>query len=338
MNKKVSIIMVNYNGVRFLGENNLVSVVKSFLETNYSDFEFIFVDNDSDDGSFEIISNLLNSYHQIKSKIIKNNLNLGFAGGCNVGIKYSEGDYICLVNNDDKVYDKNWLKELLKILEKDAKIGAVFAKKIKWDNPSEVDARGMFINPAGIVCNRIVEDKERFCLIWQTPVVFRRNLIEKIGDTFFDDSYVILHDDTDSSLKIWLAGYKIVYVPTVNVLHKRSATMKQLEVEFVAFHGRKNIIQTIIKNYETINVIKWLPVTLTIYVVSIFYYLAIKRIDQAKATLRALYWVIKNLGIILKKRKLIQEKVRKVPDKVYFKLMCPFSFHYLIKREKLWPR
>ena len=330
--------MVNYNGIKCVGEKDLISAVKSFLETDYPSFEFIFVDNNSDDGSVDLVKTIFQKYPQVQSKIIKNSKNIGFAGGCNKGIIESGGDYICLVNNDDMAMNRNWLRELVKIIESSENIGAVFAKKMKWNNPLDVDARGMTINPAGIPCKSNIEDKITPRLIWQTPVLFRKNLIEKIGGKFFDDDYIILHDDTDSSLRIWLAGYKILYVPNSTVLHKRSATMKSLPVEFVCFHGRKNIIQTIIKNYQFKNLVKWLPITLSIYLIAIPYYLLINRPDQARATTKALGWIVKNLRTILKKRKYVQEQIRKVSDDIIFSLMAPFNLFEVLRGEKVWPK
>jgi len=336
--KKVSIIMVNYNGATYVGKKDLEEAIESFLKTDYPNFEFIFVDNGSKDESINIAREVFNKYPNIRTKIIVNDKNLGFAGGSNIGIKYAEGEYICLVNNDDKALNPNWLSELVKVLESDNTIGAVFGKKLKWDNPDEVDARGMTINPAGIAQKTDLEDKISECLIWQTPVLFRKELIEKIGGKFFDDDYVILNDDTDSSLRIWLAGYRIIYVPTSIVLHKRSATMKKLPVEFVAFHGRKNTIQTLIKNYEVKNLIRWLPVTLGIYSGAIIYYIIIRRWDQARATIRAILWNIINIRRILQKRKVVQKYVRKVSDEKIFRLMKPFKLFNILKGEKIWPR
>lgn len=334
---KVSIIMVNYNGATYLGENNLKESVESFLRTDYPNFEFIFVDNGSYDNSLKIVQKIFKLYPQKDTKIIINKENLGFAGGCNVGIKHAKGKYICLVNNDDKALNREWLKALVKVLESDSKIGAVFGKKLKWDNPKEVDARGLTMNPAGFIHKTNLEDKISECLIWQTPVLFKREIIKKING-FFDDDYIILNDDTDSSLRIWLAGYKIIYVPTSIVLHKRSATMKNLPVEFVTFHGRKNTIQTIIKNYSFSNLIKWLPITLMVYSIAIIYYLAIERVDQAKATLKAILWNFINFRKIMVKRKIVQKNVRVISDEKIFNLMKPFSFSEILKGEKIWPK
>ena len=114
--------------------------------------------------------------------------------------------------------------------------------------------------------------------------------------------------------------------------------MKKLPVEFVCFHGRKNTIQTLVKNYSLRNLIKWLPVTLGVYLASVLYYLSIKRLDQAKATIKAILYVILNFGKIWKKRTYVQKNVRKVPDKIIFKMMQPFKLTEIVEGEKIWPR
>ena len=329
--------MVNYNGEKYLGKYDLADALESFLRTNYPLFEFIFVDNDSTDNSVIIAKEIFKKYPNVKTRILENNTNLGFAGGCEVGLIYAKGDYICLVNNDDKALNSIWLSELVRNIERNEKIGAAFGKKLKWDKPEEVDARGLTMNPVGLIQQTNLKDKISECLIWQTPVLIKRNIIENIGG-LFDDDYVILNDDTDSSLRIWFAGYKMLYVPTAVVLHKRSATMKRLPVEFVAFHGRKNTIQTLLKNYELKDLVKWLPVTLCVYTSAMVYYVYRKRLDQVKATLKAMFWNIINLKKTWRKRYYIQRFVRNTGDNAVFKLMRPFSFTDTIKSEKLWPK
>ncbi|MGH9879140.1 MAG: glycosyltransferase, partial [Nitrososphaerales archaeon] len=212
---KVSIIMVNYNGATFLNEG-LIEAVHSFLRTDYPQFEFIFVDNCSTDNSIELITKVLSQFPKVPSSIIRNNSNLGFAGGCEEGLKVASGDYACLVNNDDKAIDTDWMNQLTRVIESDVKIGVAFCKKLKWDNPSEVDARGLTMNPAGMMQNTKLDDELSDCLVWQTPVLIKRKIISEIGG-LFDPDYVLLNDDTDSSLRIWLAGYRIVYVPSAVV-------------------------------------------------------------------------------------------------------------------------
>ncbi|MGI0015374.1 MAG: glycosyltransferase, partial [Nitrososphaera sp.] len=291
---KVSVIMVNYNGATFLREG-LTEAVHAFMKTDYPHIEFIFVDNCSTDSSIEEVAKVFAQYPRVPSLVVRNDDNMGFAGGCEEGLKAATGEYLCLVNNDDKPIDTDWLRQLIGVIQSDEKIGVAFCKKMKWDNPSEIDARGLTMNPAGLMQNTKLEDELSDCLVWQTPVLIKRKIISEIGG-LFDEDYVVLNDDTDSSLRIWLAGYRIVYVPSAVVLHKRSATMKMLPVEFITFHGRKNTIQTVIKNYGFMNLIRWLPVTAGIYLTLYFYYLKIGRKDHARGTLRALTWNVMNIG------------------------------------------
>ncbi|RLG81145.1 MAG: hypothetical protein DRO40_10115 [Thermoprotei archaeon] len=341
--KGVSIIMVNYNGIKYVGKKYLRESIEGFLDTDYPDFEFIFVDNASTDGSVEFVKNIFKKYINIEKRIVVNSTNLGFAGGCNRGIAVSRKELICLVNNDDRPLNRSWLKELVKVLESDSHIGVVFSKKLKWDNPLLIDAQGITINPAGFVAGssriytKINSSNPFECLIWQTPVLFKKELIRILGGKFFDEDYVILHDDTDTSLRIWLAGYKVICVPTSVVLHKRSATMRNLPVDFVVFHGRKNIIQTLIKCYEFRNLIKYLPITLLVYLLAINYYILVKRLDQARGTLKAILWNILNLKRILIKRKNVQ-RMRNVSDHVIMRRMAPLNLATLLRGEKLWPR
>ena len=53
--KLISLIMVNYNGVNYIGKKDLIQAINSFLKTDYPNFEFIFVDNGSQDDSIKIV-------------------------------------------------------------------------------------------------------------------------------------------------------------------------------------------------------------------------------------------------------------------------------------------
>ena len=124
MTSKVSIISVNYNGVKLLGDFldsvKLQNYPKALIET-------IVVDNGSHDGSVEY---LRNNYPWVK--IVVSKKNLGFGGGNNLGIKYSKGSFLLLVNNDTYL-DEHCLTNLIKTFEKWSKknkVGAVSAKMI----------------------------------------------------------------------------------------------------------------------------------------------------------------------------------------------------------------
>ena len=98
MIKTVSIIIVNWNGGYVL-KNCINSIYRLCLKNNY---EIIVVDNNSTDKSLTFIDL---SDHRIR--LIRNSENIGFAAANNLGIRYSKGDYILLLNSDTVLLDDN---------------------------------------------------------------------------------------------------------------------------------------------------------------------------------------------------------------------------------------
>lgn len=120
---KVSIILVNYNGKCFLGEC-LSSVLNIDFPKNQ--YEIIVVDNNSIDDSIDYV---VKNFPEVK--IIQSNSNLGFAGGCNLGVKNALGEFIVFLNTDTKV-ERNWLKALVQSIKSDKDIAAVNSKLLLY--------------------------------------------------------------------------------------------------------------------------------------------------------------------------------------------------------------
>ena len=137
----VSIIMLNYNGA-----DVVTKCVESVLATTYSNFEIIFVDNGSADGSYESIADQFGN--DSRMVLVRNNLNKGFAGGNNIGLKCARGSYITLLNNDT-VVEKDWITETLKVAESDEKIGIIQSKLFFWYNRDMLESAGAFIDKTG---------------------------------------------------------------------------------------------------------------------------------------------------------------------------------------------
>ena len=86
--------------------------------------EVIVVDNASQKDEGAIIKE---RYTQVK--VIKNTKNLGFAGGNNLGIKASTGDYLFFINNDTELHPEDWNPEaLIKRIDSSERIGVVCPK------------------------------------------------------------------------------------------------------------------------------------------------------------------------------------------------------------------
>ncbi|MGC8934991.1 MAG: glycosyltransferase family 2 protein [Thermoproteota archaeon] len=97
---KVSVIVLNYNGKKFIA-----NCLRSLLSTKYPNFEVLFLDNASKDGSREYLKAKIEALGLSSFKFIPLDQNYGFAKGNNIGIALSDpkSELIALLNNDTKV-------------------------------------------------------------------------------------------------------------------------------------------------------------------------------------------------------------------------------------------
>ena len=122
---KVNIVIVNWNGLEDTSE-----LLKSLSKISYSNFFIVIVDNNSANDEAE----KLEKSGQAKTHIIKCKENLGFAGGNNVGIKYSleqKADYILLLNNDTRV-NPDFLEILVNKYESTDSQAGIVAPRINY--------------------------------------------------------------------------------------------------------------------------------------------------------------------------------------------------------------
>ena len=135
---KVSVIIVNYNGKALLEK-----CLESLSKVNYENFEIIVVDNNSTDGSIELVTK---NYPSII--LLKLNSNKGFAEPNNIGAKIANGKYLLFLNNDT-IVTPNFISEMVQVIENDKKIAICQSLLLKPDE--SVDSSGDFIDHLGIV-------------------------------------------------------------------------------------------------------------------------------------------------------------------------------------------
>src|ERR1041385_1636497 len=131
---RVSIVILNWNS-----DQVTLDCLLSLQKIDYPNFEMVVVDNGSVDGS---PAKLLEKVPEIR--LIQNPTNLGFAGGCNVGMRdalHRGTDYILLLNNDT-IVAPDFLSQLVRIAESDEKIGAASPKVLFFDHPDRLNYAG----------------------------------------------------------------------------------------------------------------------------------------------------------------------------------------------------
>ncbi len=304
----VSIVIVNFNGKALLKRCLL-----TLLGTDYPNYDVVVVDNGSTDGTLAEMVTSFGTYSLFK--FVQNNKNLGHAAGCNIGARMTDGNYIVFLDSDIEFDSKNWLSELVKVMENNASVGLAQAKIVLSEDKRcldyvcvAVDALGTWTATYGLKENGF---KDAFEILAASSgcCIVRREVFEETGG--FDAEYFIYDDDTDLSLRARLLGYKVMFVPSALVIH-RSGILRGVS-GLMLYHSSKNRIRTVLKNYELRNVWwKFSVLAFFTFIVSMGFFV-MKKHAEAKATLRGLIKSLKDLPEIWRKRIIFQSK-RRVRD------------------------
>lgn len=279
----LSIITINYNGII-----DTCELIESIPFSD--DLEVIVVDNASQEDEASIISE---RYPHVK--VIRNNNNLGFAGGNNLGIKEAKGKYIFLINNDTILKDFN-IEPLIKRLQSSDKIGIVCPKlRFTWGtNPLQFT--GYTPLSAITVRNQAIgfgeEDHGQYDTPHKTPyahgaaMIIKREAIDKVG--LMPECFFLYYEELDWSMMFTRAGYEIWYDPACTVYHKESQTTGQ-NSPLRTYYITRNRLLLVKRNYKGIN--KYLSYIYLIGLVAtrdIIKYTFQGRLDLAKSVFRGI--------------------------------------------------
>lgn len=120
---KVSVLMTVYNARRYIRY-----AIESVLKQSYSDFEFIIVDDASNDGSLEIIK----AYRDRRIRLIRNPVNQGQTRSLNIGLAEARGEYIARIDADDIAFPR-WLQSQVDFLRKKGGVDVLSAGLVAFD-------------------------------------------------------------------------------------------------------------------------------------------------------------------------------------------------------------
>lgn len=343
MSPPVSVIVVNHNGREFIDD-----CLNSLLGNNYPDFEVIFVDNGSTDGSLEYVKD--NFKNDSRLRFVENAGSVGPAVGRNRGAKIAKGDYLVFLDNDIRA-DNNFISGLIRVLVNDNSIGAAQAKLLRMDSDNLYDCAGDNIGPLGFLIERArgARDTGQFDFITDilsaksAASIIRRDLFEKIGG--FDEDYYMYLEETDLSWRVWLAGFRVVFIPGAVVFHAYNTPKKDFRRYYskyiVRYFGCRNYISTLIKNLEFRNIIKILPFHIVCWCLLSLFFVFKGNFDDAFYILKGIGWNILNLDLLLKKRHMINSNIRiwgdhkifsRVKDKRNLSYYAGKAFAYLTGR------
>ncbi|OFY95667.1 MAG: glycosyl transferase family 2 [Bacteroidetes bacterium RIFCSPLOWO2_12_FULL_31_6] len=249
MNKKVAVVILNWNGLSFL-EKFLPAVISYSLPN----VEIIVADNHSSDDS---VSFLQANFPSVK--IILLDKNYGFADGYNKALKQVEAEYYVLLNSDVEVTN-NWLSPMVELMDNDATIVACQPKIKDYNNKNYFEyagAAGGFIDKLGYpICRgRLFDEIEKDTgqyddateIFWASGacLFIRAKEYHEIGG--LDEFFFAHMEEIDLCWRLKNKGYKIMFCPTSTVYHVGGGTLNKTKPQ-KTFLNFRNSLLTLHKN------------------------------------------------------------------------------------------
>jgi GT2 family glycosyltransferase len=264
---RVSVIVLGYNEKRFLD-----GCLASVLDQDYprEQYEVLFVDNGSSDGSLEWVEE-----HFPEVKAIRLEQNYGFGGGNNRGAEQARGDLVAFLNADT-VAHRGWLSGLVQAMDDDPQVKACVAGGLAPNYPGfelqEREAMPSHVYYSDVVrfghvgTNRIRVNgspREILHLAGSTAMVDLSALDEL--EYIFDESYFLDGDDMDLGFRINALGYKAVVQPKALFYHLAGGSTilepsRRVLQRMVRLH--RNRFTTYYRNMHNVEFLLALPVLL----------------------------------------------------------------------------
>jgi hypothetical protein len=254
----LSIIVINWN-TRDLLYSCLTSILHATLDHRVES-EVIVIDNNSSDGSQEMVRTKFKGVRLIESKE-----NMGYCRAANLGVRQSEGRYV-LTSNSDIEFKEGHLSGIVSFMDENPDIGAVGPRLVNSDGSIQHSCRNFpsFFNAMVHAFAGIFFPNNRFSrkykmmdfdhnktsrVDWVSGacMLFRREAFERVSG--FDERYFMYVEDMDICYAINVAGYSVYYYPDVTALHIIGQSSKRAGYRMIS-EFQKSIFRFYRKRYS----------------------------------------------------------------------------------------
>ncbi len=222
---ELSIIILNYKTIDLTTSciNSIVEQYKKELDENK--FEIIVVDNNSEDESFEALSNLMPTISNFK--VLESKENLGFGKGCNLGASKAKGEFLLFLNSDTKIKDQGLIK-MVDYLSQNKNIGVLGGKLKNADGTNQLSS-GKFYSLFNLFLillgfNKLFNLRESPNIIkkvdWVSGACFmiRKDIFNKVKG--FEKDFFMYIEDMELCFRVKKKGFLIYYYPEIMLFHK----------------------------------------------------------------------------------------------------------------------
>ena len=264
----VSVIIVNWNGERFLEQCLLALMNQTVIPR-----EIILIDNASSDQSIEIVRRFPSV------RLIALDHNTGFARGNNLAIEAAsdESEWVALIN-PDAFAEPCWLEALLAAAGSNPGFNVFGSKLMSAVDPTMLDGAGDAYHMSGLVWRighgapapTSAENVREVFSPCAAAVLYRRSALREFGG--FDEDYFCYVEDVDIGFRFRLAGYRCLYVPQSVAHHVGSGTTGGKHSDFAVYHGHRNLVWTFVKDMPGFLFWLMLPLHVLLNLVSIVWF------------------------------------------------------------------
>lgn len=206
--------------------------LRSIYDHTQTPFEIIVVDNNSQDGTRELLQT---EFPQVS--VICNDHNAGFTRPSNQALAVSQGKFALLLNNDTIVLPEA-LDRLVAYMQAFPEVGICGPKVLNRDGTLQKQCRRSYATPWDLFCyfsglDRLFPQSRlfgRYLMTYADPdatlevdaisgscMLIRRAVIDSIG--LLDETFFAYQEDADYSFRAKQAGWKVVYYPAAQIVH-----------------------------------------------------------------------------------------------------------------------
>lgn len=233
----VAVVIVTWNAARFIRGclESLRSLARPPAET-------VVVDNDSSDGTAEVVRG---GFPEVR--LIESGRNAGYCRANNVGIRETTRPFV-LVLNPDTTLDVRFLEELVPAFD-DPRVGIAAGKLLRFDGVT-IDSAGQELGRSRQPLDRGFGSRDRGQYDRDGEVfgacgaaaLYRRAMLEEIADgpgAYFDETFFAFYEDLDLAWRARRAGWRAVYRHRATGRHARGgAASAEGPRRFTALLGR----------------------------------------------------------------------------------------------------
>jgi len=250
---KISAVILTWNSARYI-ERCLRTLIEDAHRADLASEVFV-VDGGSTDGTLEILSRLAQETAELQ--VIELGRNLGTTVSRNIALKRARGNYLLVLDSDTEILP-GALKTLWKALEENYQAG-IASPRLLYSDGSVQPSCKRFPTALIKICKflpfswlqRLGEKAELYSpevysegfkdVVWVDHCIsacwlVKREALETVG--LLDEKIFYAPEDVDYCLRMWLAGWEVVYVPTARVIHyTQRRSHKSLHMAWIHARG-----------------------------------------------------------------------------------------------------